>query len=61
MAWVLFAQQNTEKTANLNSRINFYFVTDLYRLNNICIVDNKITLHQSSDFNITETPAAIIM
>ena len=31
MAWALFAQQNTVKTANLNSRINFYFVTDFYR------------------------------
>ena len=47
MARVLFAQQNTEKTAKGNSRINFYFVTCFYRLDNICIVDNKITLHQS--------------
>ena len=38
MAWVLFAQQNTVKTAILNSRINFYFVTDFYRLYDICIL-----------------------
>ena len=31
MAWVPFAQQNTVKTANRNSRINFYFVTSFYR------------------------------
>ena len=37
MAWVLFAQQNTVKTANLNSRINFYFVTCFYYFDNICI------------------------
>ena len=37
MAWVLFAQQNTEKNANRNSRINFYFVTCFYSLYNICI------------------------
>ena len=37
MAWVLFAQQNTEKTANRNSRINFYFVTSFYRLYDICM------------------------
>ena len=30
MAWVLFSQQNTVKTANQNSRINFYFVTAFY-------------------------------
>ncbi len=30
MAWVLFSQQNTVKTANQNSRINFYFVTCFY-------------------------------
>ena len=39
MAWGLFVQQNTEKTANRNSRINFYFVTCFYSLYNICIVD----------------------
>ena len=58
MAWELFAQQNTVKTAKRNSIMKFYFVTDFYRLDNICIVDNKITLHQSSDFNITEIRTA---
>ena len=28
--WVLFAQQNTIKTATQTSRINFYFVTCFY-------------------------------
>ena len=41
MAWGLFAQQNTEKTANRNSRINFYFVTVFYHLYDICMVDMK--------------------
>ena len=41
MAWVLFAQQNTVKTANLNSRINFYFVTSFYSLYDICMVDTN--------------------
>ena len=43
MAWVLFAQQNTVKTAKRNSIINYYFVTDFYRLDNICIVGRKVT------------------
>ena len=34
-----FAQQNTVKTANQDSIINFYFVTGFYHLNNICMVD----------------------
>ena len=41
MAWVLFAQQNTVKTANRNSKINFYFVTCFYSLDNIYMVDKK--------------------
>ena len=41
MARVQFAQQNTVKTANQNSRINFYFVTDFYSLHDICMVDMK--------------------
>ena len=41
MAWVLFAQQNTVKTAIRNSRINFYFVTDFYSLYDICIADMR--------------------
>ena len=44
MAWVLFAQQNTEKTANRNPRINFYFVTGFYSLYDICMVDKKTFL-----------------
>ena len=36
---MLFAQQNTVKTANQDSIINFYFVTGFYYLNNICMVD----------------------
>ena len=43
MAWVLFAQQNTEKTANLNSIINFYFVTAFYSLCDICMMGNDDT------------------
>ena len=43
MARVLFAQQNTEKTANLNSRINFYFVTCFYSLYDICMMGNDDT------------------
>ena len=39
MAWGLFAQQNTVKTANQISRINFYFVTGFYSLYNICMAD----------------------
>ena len=39
MAWVQFAQQNTVKTANQNSRINFYFVTSSYSLYDICMAD----------------------
>ena len=39
MAWVLFAQQNTVKTAKRNSRINFYFVTTFYSLYDICMAD----------------------
>ena len=41
MARVLFAQQNIVKTANQNSRINFYFVTCFYSLYDICMVDMK--------------------
>ena len=41
MAWVLFAQQNTVKTANRNSIINFYFVTCFYCIDDICMVKIK--------------------
>ena len=37
MARVQFAQQNSEKTANRNSRINFYFVTCFYSMDDICM------------------------
>ena len=39
MARVQFAQQNTVKTANQNSKINFYFVTSFYSLYDICMTD----------------------
>ena len=35
---MLFAHHNTVKTANRNSRINFYFVTGFYSKYDICIV-----------------------
>ena len=37
MAWVLFAQQNTIKTAFRFSIIDFYFVTVFYSLYDICM------------------------
>ena len=43
MAWVLFAQQNTIKTAFRFSIINFYFVTAFYSLYDICMVDMKVS------------------
>ena len=39
--WVLFAQQNTIKTATQTSIINFYFVTCFYSLYDICMPDMK--------------------
>ena len=42
MAWVLFAQQNTVKTAIRNSKINFYFVTSFYSLYDICMARQMI-------------------
>ena len=41
MAWVLFVRKNTVKTAIRISRINFYFVTSFYSLDDICISDMK--------------------
>ena len=41
MAWVQFAQQNSVKTANQNSIINFYFVTAFYSLYDICMADGR--------------------
>ena len=41
MARGLFAQQDTEKTAKRNSRINFYFVICFYSLYDICMADGK--------------------
>ena len=43
MAWGPFAQQNTIKTANLNSRMKFYFVTCFYSLYDICMMGNDDT------------------
>ena len=43
MAWEPFTQQNTEKTAKRNSRINFYFVTCFYSLYDICMMGNDDT------------------
>ena len=40
MAWVLFAQQNTIKTAFRFSIIDFYFVTGFYSLYDICMARN---------------------
>ena len=42
MAWGLFAQQNTIKTAFRFSRINFYFVTAFYSLYDICMARQMI-------------------
>ena len=47
MAWVLFAQQNTIKTAFRFSIIDFYFVTCFYSLYDICMVDKKTFLMTS--------------
>ena len=41
MAWVLFVRKNTVKTVIRNSRINFYFVTGFYSLDDICISDRR--------------------
>ena len=41
MTWVLFLRQNAVKTVIRNSIINFYFVTDFYSLDDICISDMK--------------------
>ena len=41
MAWVLFAQQNTIKTAFRFSIIDFYFVTGFYSLYDICMARNQ--------------------
>jgi len=38
---VLFAQQNTMKTAKRNSKTDFYFVTCFYSLYDICMADGK--------------------
>ena len=40
----IFVQQNTVKIANLNSIINFYFVTCFYSLYDMCMVDMKTFL-----------------
>jgi hypothetical protein len=40
------SQQNTIKTANRNSIINFYFVTAFYSLYDICMADKKTFFRQ---------------
>ena len=45
MAWVLFAQQNTIKTAFRFSIIDFYFVTGFYSLYDICMARNQKILN----------------
>ena len=49
---MLFALQNTVKTANQDSRINFYFVTGFYSLNNICMVDMKTDFYTRRQENM---------
>ena len=59
--WVLLAQQNTVKTANLNSRIIFLFVTGFYSLDNICMVGKKILWQDLLFFrNLRDAPDASI-
>ena len=43
---MLFAQQNTVKTARQISKINFYFVTAFYSLYDICMADKKTFFRQ---------------
>ena len=58
MARVLFAQQNTIKTAFRFSRINFYFVTAFYSLYDICMarqmikttIETMFFRHEEHDF-----------
>ena len=40
---MLFSRLNSVKTANRNSRIDFYFVTAFYRLDDICMVEYRKT------------------
>ena len=57
MAWVLFAQQNTIKTAFRFSRINFYFVTAFYSLYDICMARQiiKTTIETIETKNLVKT------
>ena len=57
MAWVLFAQQNTEKTAKRNSIINFYFVTSFYSLYDICMIGNDDTKKNGAALLIRTAPS----
>ena len=41
MAWVLFVRKNTVKTVIRISRINFYFVTCFYSLDDICMFGHE--------------------
>ena len=49
MAWVLLVRKNTVKTAIRNSRINFYFVTCFYSLDDICMVDRRTCFFRQED------------
>jgi len=49
---VLFAQQNTVKTAIRDSKINFYFVTAFYSLYDICMADKKTFFRQEDMKNM---------
>ena len=49
---MLFAQQNTVKTANRNSRIDFYFVTAFYSLYDIFMADKKTFFRQEDMKNM---------
>ena len=40
---MLFSRLNSVKTANRNSKIDFYFVTSFYRLDDICMVEYRKT------------------
>ena len=43
--------QNTAKSINQNPRINFYFVTHFYCLDNICIVNKKTCYKRTRSFS----------
>ena len=49
MAWVLFVRKNTVKKVIRNSRINFYFVTDFYSLDDICMFEHEDIFFRQED------------